>query len=107
MYRDLKWLQNVISPNETWEEPEPFMNFSIGGLSFEHHKPAPVGSMALLEFRVGTRSATWKGTGRIVRCKLLSKEHSLYEIALQFESLSENAAEALSELTLSIQEAML
>ena len=48
-----QWIQNVIDPDDTWRTPEPFMNFSVGGLSFEDDTPAAVGNMVLVEMGVG------------------------------------------------------
>lgn len=102
-----QWKANVIDVDESWSRPEPFMNFSVSGVSFENSEAAAVGQVALVEFCVGQDTTKWRGLARVVRCRLLSQKESRYEIAIHFEFLPEEAVMLLSEFTLSIQEAMM
>ncbi len=101
-----QWMQKIIEMKDDFHQPEPFMNFSVGGLSFEDNKPAAVGRLALIEFGVGSSDERWRATARVVRCQLL-EDNTTYEIAIRFEQLPDAAMDALSKLTISIQEAML
>ncbi|MEC7987283.1 MAG: PilZ domain-containing protein [Myxococcota bacterium] len=100
-----QWLSNSRSVTEDWLTPEPFMNFSLGGLSFETPSVLDRGTMLLLEIGIGENEKRWRATARVVRCIEILEE--VFEIAVQFEDLPEEALDQLSELTLNIQEALL
>ena len=100
-----QWLNNIIDPSHEWIEPEPFMNFSLGGLSFEHTRPIAYETTLLLNLGIGQSEKRWRATGRVVRC--IEINSTCYDIAIEFSSLPEEALEELSDLTLSVQEALL
>lgn len=92
-----------------WRSPEPFMNFSVNGLCFEDSLECEEGDLLLLHLGVGDSDKRWRATGRIVRVKDLPPdgETPCYQIALSFETLPDAAMDALSDFTLTIQEALL
>ncbi|MEL6343356.1 MAG: hypothetical protein AAFV53_09480 [Myxococcota bacterium] len=92
-----------------WRSPEPFMNFSVNGLCFEDSLECREGDLLLLHMGVGDGESRWRATGRIVRVKDLPMEGDtpIYSIALSFETLPDDAMDALSDFTLTIQEALL
>lgn len=100
-----QWLAKVTDVDDRWSTPEPFMNFSLGGLSFESSTPIDAGTLLLLEIRIGQSKEIWRATSRIVRCIEIPEKN--YELAIEFQDLPEGALEALSELTLKVQEALL
>ena len=100
-----QWLSETIHPNEHWFNPEPFMNFSLGGLSFEHAEPLPVTQNLLLRLSIGTSAKVWRATARVVRCIEINEQ--TFDIAIEFTSLPEGALEELSDFTLQVQEALL
>ena len=100
-----QWLSETIDTTDQWICPEPFMNFSLGGLSFEHSEPLPVQLSLLLELSIGQSSKTWRALGRVVRCIEINDQN--FDIAIEFTSLPEGALEELSDFTLQVQEALL
>jgi len=91
-----------------WFSPEPFMNFSVNGLSFEAEQGCKMGDVLLLHMGVGESTERWRATGKVVRMKEVTVDDKpMFEIAIAFETLPDNAMEALSDFTLSIQEALL
>ena len=100
-----QWLSETIRPTEQWFCPEPFMNFSLGGLSFEHADPIPVDRSLLLAFSIGQSSKNWRSIGRVVRCIEINEQN--FDIAIEFTFLPEGALEELSDFTLKVQEALL
>ena len=61
-----QWLGKSVNPNELWTTPEPFMNFSLGGLSFEHSSSLNCGTMLLLDIGIGQSDQRWRATGHIM-----------------------------------------
>lgn len=100
-----QWMNNSISPDNKWFQPEPFMNFSLGGLSFEHGNPLPIDSIILMEMSIGESPKNWRATGRVVRCIEINEKS--FDIAIEFTSLPDGALEELSDFTLRVQEALL
>ena len=100
-----QWLSDTIQPNEHWFCPEPFMNFSLGGLSFEHATPIPVSQSLLIMLSIGKSSKIWRAVARVVRCIEINEEN--YDIAIEFTVLPDGALEELSDFTLQVQEALL
>jgi hypothetical protein len=100
-----QWLEKTIDTDNRWSTPEPFMNFSLGGLSFEHSTPIPIDKPMIMEMSIGISSNLWRATGRVVRCIEINKE--CFDIAVEFNSLPEGALEELSDFTLKVQEALL
>jgi len=100
-----QWLKNHTDVDSRWLTPEPFMNFSLGGLSFESPTPLDYQTLVLLNMGIGQSEERWRGTARVVRC--IEINATTYDIAISFEEIPDGAIEALSELTLSVQEALL
>lgn len=91
-----------------WHTPEPFMNFSVNGLSFESPAACKKDDLLLLHLGVGESAKRWRATGRVVRVTDISENDTpLFQIAMSFETIPDEAMEALSDFTLSIQEALL
>ncbi len=92
-----------------WYAPEPFMNFSVNGLSFESPVGCDENALLLLHMGVGESPERWHATGRVVRVREIPAEEGdpSFQIAVSFEALSDEAMESLSNFTLSIQEALL
>ncbi len=91
-----------------WFTPEPFMNFSVNGLSFESEQGCREGDLLLLHMGVGESDKRWRATGKVVRCsEITDNDKPLFQIAMSFEAIPDAAMEALSDFTLSIQEALL
>jgi hypothetical protein len=105
-----RWLAGSSheGPTRSLRTPEPFMNFSVSGLCFEDTVLYNRGDLLFVEFGVGEGESRWHATGRIVRVDQISEApDSLYQIAINFETLPDAAMEALSDFTLAIQEALL
>ncbi|MEC8378978.1 MAG: PilZ domain-containing protein [Myxococcota bacterium] len=99
-----KWLDGELDIENGWLKPEPFMNFSVNGLSFDLSTPLKSGATCLVEFSVGDQNQKHRTQATVVRSV---EKSGVYEIAVHFLSLSQNAKNLLSEFTLSIQEALL
>jgi hypothetical protein len=109
-----QWLQGDISPDDTWNAPEPFMNFSVNGISFE--ETAQQGQTqpwiqpkdwVLLELGVGDTPQRWRLVARVVRAHPTPNSSPLTcNIALFFENVPQSALDALTNFTLNIQEAL-
>ena len=89
-----------------WVEPDPYMNFSVGGLRFECPEGVPERALLLMELRVGDTSPLWRTTGRVIRV-FSATEHAGCSVAVSFEHLPTDALNALSDLTLQIQDSLL
>ena len=100
-----RWIREGGGPAKGWEQPEPYMNFSVSGVSFERKDPPDMDQQVLVDLGVGDIDHRWKVLAQVVR--VLELPDDKYEVALSFENISEDAREALSSLTLSIQEALL
>ena len=91
-----------------WFTPEPFMNFSVNGLSFEAGQYCKKGDLLLLLMGVGESTERWRATGKVVRViEITEGDTPMFQIAMAFEALPDKAMAALSDFTLSIQEALL
>ena len=94
-----------------WRSPEPFMNFSVNGLCFDDTVACKEGDLLLLHMGVGEGAQRWRATGRVVRVSEIPPEEDggapLFQVALSFEAISDDAMEALSDFTMAIQEALL
>ena len=89
-----------------WVEPDPYMNFSVGGLRFECTSEMAPGDLLIMELRVGDSGPLWHTTGRVIRV-FTATEQAGRSVAVSFEHLPTEALNALSELTLQIQESLL
>lgn len=96
-----KWLNGDIDPDSSWLKPEPFMNFSINGVSFQSNTPLSRMSTVLVYLDEGSGSRI---VARVIRC---AKEGERYDIALYFEEVPEEVLIWFSEKTLRIQDALL
>ena len=96
-----KWVNGEIDPDSTWIKPEPFMNFSINGVSFQSDTPLPRMSTVLVYLAEGNGSRI---VARVIRC---AKDGDRYDIALYFEEVPEEVLIWFSEKTLRIQDALL
>ena len=84
------------------------MNFSVNGLSFESEQTCDKGDILLLHMGVGESTDRWRASGKVVRVQDISEgDNPLFDIAISFEVIPDAAMEALSDFTLSIQEALL
>ena len=89
-----------------WHTPDPYMNFSVSGLRFDVHSDINDGDLLLVELRIGDESPTWRSTARVIRV-FEGRDQETDSVAVSFVDLPEDALEALSELTLQIQESLL
>lgn len=103
-YNEENWLRSNVDISADWIVPEPFMNFSVNGLSFTLDSPLDKDSLYLVSFFVGSGTQEFRAVASVVRCNLQDND---YGIALYFEKISQSALAALSDFTLSIQEALL
>lgn len=105
-----RWLAGSThdGPQPPLRTPEPFMNFSVSGVCFEDTIPFEKDALVLMELGVGELPGRWRATGRVVRVERLPDgDTPLYSIAVNFETLPDAAMQALSDFTLTIQEALL
>ena len=109
-----------LSQKGEWHEPDPFMDFSSSGLKFEDQPRCTAGDILLLEIQVPTSKDRWHATARVVRVEAipqdqadpLSKEaadndSTNCQIAIHFQALPNDAAEAIAAFSLKIQDALL
>jgi len=89
-----------------WMEPDPYMNFSVGGLRFECDNGIAEGDLLIIELRIGGTSKVWRATGRVIR-SFEATGNDGRSVAVSFDHLPSDALNALSELTLQIQESLL
>ncbi|MEC7948137.1 MAG: hypothetical protein VX265_11265 [Myxococcota bacterium] len=96
-----------------WHRPDEFMNFSVTGLRFEAPDIANEGDALLLELGVRGRKERWRCGARVVRIFDIPPDERdpetgfRHRLAVRFENIPESAQQALSEMTLDIQEALL
>jgi len=91
-----------------WVEPDPYMNFSVGGVRFDSPHAMEGGELLLIKLRIGDDSPTWRATGRVVRVFDVPQDSpAACSAAISFESLPIEARDALSDLTLKIQDTLL
>ena len=102
-----KWLagEDLEGP---WTEPDPYMNFSVGGLRFDAQHELETGHLLIIKLRVGDDGPIWRSSARVVRVfDVASDSDAVCSVAVSFETLPTEARDALSELTLQIQETLL
>ncbi|MBU0553782.1 hypothetical protein KJ940_20085 [Myxococcota bacterium] len=104
------WLQGAEddAPLDAWSVPDPLMNFSLSGLRFEDDQPhLQDEDLLLCELGVAARPERWRALLRVVRVVEIPEEirdcEATHEIAVQFERLPLEAADALTEYTLRLQ----
>lgn len=98
------WLSGHLSIEDGWLKPEPFMNFSVNGLSFEIEASLEQGVDCIVEFSVGDLTDKHRACATVIRSIDIG---NAVEVALHFYQLPPKAKQQLSEFTLSIQEALL
>ena len=108
------WLSGEGGTEEgTWYQPDEFMNFSVTGLRFEAPDIAAEGDALLLELGVRGSSERWRCSARVVRIFGIPDDERdpateyRHRLAVRFEHIPDGAQQALSEMTLDIQEALL
>lgn len=93
--------------------PEPYMNFSVTGLSFEARPDCADNDILLLTIGVPQEDELWRAVGRVVRVLPLPPEErdesstATHRVAVHFLALPDGAVEALGRHTLRVQDAWL
>ena len=88
-----------------WITPGEFMNFSVTGLKFDPPTLLEVDDLVLVVLGVRGREGSWRCTARVVAVE--PSERGFGSAAIEFEAIPDAAQEALSALTLQIQDALL
>lgn len=102
------WLAGEATSDEGWFQPDSLMSFSVTGLAFETREDVDAGTQLLLEISVGHNPVRWRCTGQVVRVlPPLQADGEGIRLAIQLEDVPGGASEALSELTLELQSAMM
>ncbi len=100
----LEWSLKKTSMDESsWHRPDPFMDFSVSGLCFRDKPLCMPDDLLLCELAVGIRTLRWRTLARVIRLSPCLEDQELRWIALKFERLPDEAAEALTEYTLRLQ----
>ena len=89
-----------------WSEPDPYMNFSVGGLRFDCTDPLTEGEALAIELSIGDGKTLWRATARVVRVFEAAGDRPA-SVAVSFDHLPDGARDALTALTLQIQESLL
>ena len=89
-----------------WSEPDPYMNFSVGGLRFDCAEPLVEGGVLAIELSIGDGATLWRVTARVVRVFEAMGDRPA-SVAVSFDHLPDGARDALTALTLQIQESLL
>ena len=89
--------------NDTWLQPEPFMNFSVNGVAFEWGEPLTVNTKLLVALKESGN--TYRCVARVVRCS--EEDTGRWEVALYFEEMADEAIDYLVQLTMRLQDSML
>ena len=89
-----------------WSEPDPYMNFSVGGLRFDCADPLAEGAALAIELSIGDGTTLWHVTARVVRVFAAAGDRPA-SVAVSFVHLPDGARDALTSLTLQIQETLL
>ena len=89
-----------------WSEPDPYMNFSVGGLRFDCADPLTEGAALAIELSIGDGATLWRVTARVVRVFEAAGDRPA-SVAVSFVHLPDGARDALTSLTLQIQETLL
>ena len=84
------------------------MNFSVSGLRFDAQHELEAGHLLIIRLQVGDSGPVWRTSARVVRVFEVARDSTaVCSVAVSFESLPDEAQDALSELTLQIQETLL
>ncbi len=100
------------APPDAWRAPDPFMNFSVTGLRFDDEPVCEAGDRLLCELGVPSDTRRWRALAHVVRLDpILQNEpaegSATHHIAVAFDDLPDDAAEALTRYTLRLQRAHL
>lgn len=102
------YVQDGETASAEWHTPDPFMNFSIGGLRFDGLESLSTGQTLLIDLALSEEGQRWATTAKIIRVWPAEEgAANTRPVAVAFEHLPATAREALSELTLRIQESLL
>ena len=102
------WIAGDAAPDDGWISPDPFMNFSVGGLRFDAVRSVAAHDLLLIDFATAEDGPRWRLTGRVIRVfDPESEESPTHSVAIAFVHFPDPANEALSELTLKIQDTLL
>ncbi len=98
------------SADGIWFTPDPYMNFSVGGLRFNAPPSVKDGDVLLIELCLVEGGSTWRTTGKVMR--VFDDLHDTEQgpqnsVAVAFTDLPAEALNGLSELTLQIQDTLL
>lgn len=93
-----------------WYTPDPYMNFSVGGLRFNAPPSVEESDVLLIELRLSEGGAAWRTTGKVMR--VFDDLHETDQgpqnsVAVAFIDLPADALDGLSDLTLQIQDTLL
>jgi hypothetical protein len=99
-----QWMNREINVQDDWQQPEPFMNFSVNGVGFEWTEPLEHNCKLMVA--IYSNDTEFRGIARVVRCTP-NEDTDQYSIALYFEALEASGIDYLSELTLKLQDDLL
>jgi len=107
----LRWRPLREDASEDWREPDPFMSFSVGGLSFGvSDNAAQNGELIELDFSVGQGDVRHRAVARVLRTLPRSSGdvfgRETHDLAANFVELGVEGREALADFTLRIQRAL-
>jgi hypothetical protein len=93
-----------------WYTPDPYMNFSVGGLRFNAPPSVKESDVLLIELCLVEGGTTWRTTGKVMR--VFDDLHETDQgpqnsVAVAFIDLPSDALDELSNLTLQIQDTLL
>lgn len=100
------WRDDEAPPSDGWIVPDPFMNFSVGGVRFHDDVARVAGDLLLCELGVAHGTERWRAVGEVIRVvELEDDDDGAYSIAVQFVDLDPGARDALTAYTLQLQRA--
>lgn len=106
------WLRDGTATGVA-REPDPFMNFSATGLSFEDIEACAEGDVVLCAVGVPGSTHNWRATAKVVRVSRIPIDErdegldATHRVAVHFIEIPDEAREALRQHTIRIQEAYL
>lgn len=102
------WIADEAAPDDGWQVPDPFMNFSVGGLRFDAVRSVQANDLLLIDFATAEDGPRWRLTARVIRAfEPESEDSPTHSVAVAFVHYPGAANEVLSELTLRIQDTLL
>jgi hypothetical protein len=109
------WMAGEAMDDLCWHAPDPFMQFSGGGLRFDDRLSCQPGDRLLLSLEIPTGQGPWRATARVLRTPRIPVDERdvpegpttpTHRISLELIDLPEAAREALICFTERIQEAL-